>query len=105
MLPRHSVPSAVLARLLGGLLSGASLQAAAETLRVPFAVETFYRLRQRLRRRLDQVRVCLCREAQPPVCSHTDPLLQTVAHLHAVFCGERDVVAAFQRHFQRPFLG
>jgi len=86
-------------------LAGAALKSAAEALRAPFALETFYRLRQRLRRRLDAVRVCLCREQPPPDGIHTDPLLQTAAHLTSVFGGEFDVVAAFQRHFQRPVLG
>jgi hypothetical protein len=99
------VPSALLARLLAGLLTGAALKSAAEALRVRFALETFYRLRQRLRRRLDAVRVCLCREQRAPAGVHVDPLLQTAAHLAGVFGGEPDVVAAFQQRFQRPLLG
>lgn len=98
----------MLARLLVGLLTGAALKSAAEALRTPFALETFYRLRQRLRRRLDAVRVCLCREQPPPAGMHADPLLQTAAHLASVFgsdSGEFDVVAAFQLRFQRPILG
>ncbi len=94
----------MLARLLAGLLMGAALKAAAETLPTPFSLETFYRLRQRLRRRLDLVRVDLCQEKQPPACPHTEPLLQTVAHLQAVF-GAGEAVTAFQLRFQRAFLG
>jgi len=96
--------ASLLSRLLAALLIGAALKSAAEALRTPFALETFYRLRQGLRRRLDVIRVDLCREKQPPACTQAEPLLQTVAHLQAVF-GEGDVVAAFQRQFQRAFLG
>jgi len=105
VLPRHSVTATLLARLLAGLLTGAALRSVAEVLRTPFALETFYRLRQRLRRRLDPVRVCLCQEQRPPVGTHPEPLLQTVAHLQSVFPGAGNIVAAFQQRFQRPFLG
>lgn len=105
MLPRHSVTSVLLARLLASLLSGAALQSAAEALKTVFSLETFYRLRQRLRRRLDAVRTCLCLEQGPPVCAHPEALLQTVAHLHAVFRGAGDVIAAFQLRFARALLG
>ena len=104
VLPRHSVPTVLLTRLLVGLLGGASLKAAAESLRAPFAVETFYRLARRLRHRLDPVRVRLCGHAPPPACAHSDPLLQTIAHLLQT-AGAADFVATFQYRFQHPFLG
>lgn len=105
VLPRHSVTASLLARLLAARLSGAALKSAAEALRAPFALETFYRLIRRLRGRLDAVRTCLCADRLPPAGGHPDPLLQTVAHLQAAFAGESTAVAAFQQRFQRPFLG
>lgn len=94
-----------MAQLLAGLLTGTALKSAAEALRTPFAVETFYRLIRRLRRRLDVVRAALCREQPPPPSRHTDPLLHTVEHLQAQFGGATDVVAGFQLCFQQPLLG
>lgn len=105
VLPRHSVTAAILARLLAGLLSGIALKAAAETLHTPFALETFYRLRRSLRRRLDCLRTQLCREQSPPRSRHTEPLLQTAEHLLCVFPVEPCPLTAFQLHFQQPLLG
>ena len=105
MLPRHSVPAALLTRLCVALLTGAALKSAAEALRTPFALETFYRLLRRLRRRLDGVRASLCRRQPPPPSRHTDPLLHTVEHLQALFGSATDVVAGFQLGFQQPLLG
>lgn len=105
VLPRHSVTTALLVRLLGGLLAGAALKAAAEALRTFFAVETFYRLRQRLRRRLDVLRVLLHGEQAAPVSAQSDALLQTVEHLQRLFRQEPDALAAFQLRFQRAVLG
>ena len=47
VLPRHTFPASLLWQLLVRLLAGASLQAAAESLRLPFALETVYRLRRK----------------------------------------------------------
>lgn len=95
----------MLAQLLIGLLAGASLKATAEALRTPFAVETFYRLRRGLRRRLDLLRSYLCRLKSAPASHQSEPLLQTAEHLHAVFPAERCPVIAFQVHFQQPLMG
>ena len=112
VLPRHGVDAPALSRLLAGLLGGLSLKRAAESLRAPFALETFYRLRKRLRLRMDAVRVMLLRATgPPPPCGSTDALLHTIAHLRAAFCaavpgGEPSGLCAwFQLRFQRPFLG
>jgi len=91
-------------RWLVKLLAGLSLKAAAEELRLPFALETVYRLRCRLRRKLDLIRAWLCRRQAPPGSAQTDPLLQTVEHLQAVFPGAECAPSAFQLHFQHPFL-
>lgn len=105
MLPRHSVPTTLLVRLLVALLGGAALKSVVEGLRTPFGLETFYRLRACWQRRLDAVRVCLCREQPPPACDYLEPWRQTVAHLQTVFGREGDVVAAYQQRFQRALLG
>jgi len=81
------------------------MKAAAEKLRLPFALETVYRLRRKLRQRLDDLRARLCRERQPPRSAQSDPLLQTVEHLQAVFARSECPLAAFQLRFQSPLLG
>ena len=96
--------ASLLWRWLVEVLAGLSLKAAAEKLRLPFALETVYRLRRGLRQCLASVRTRLCREQSPPASTHTDPLLQTVEHLRAVFSDHACPPAAFQLHFQRPFL-
>ena len=105
VLPRHSVTAPLLARVLSSLVWGIALKAAVESIHTLFAVETFYRLRQRLRRQLDLVRVCLHGEQAAPVSKQSDALLQTVEHLRRFFPKASDAVAAFQLHFQRPLLG
>jgi len=105
VLPRHTFTASWLWQWLVKLLAGLSLKAAAETLRLPFALETMYRLRRRLCRRLDWLRTRLCREQTPPVSVHTDPLQQTVEHLQLVFPRSACPPADFQLQFQQPFLG
>jgi len=104
-LPRHTFTAVWLWKLLCRLLADASVKAAAEKLRLPFALETVYRLRRGLERGLDLLRTRLCREQKPPLSPHADPLLQTVEHLQAVFPCGLCPPAEFQLHFQRPFLG
>jgi hypothetical protein len=105
ILPRHTVSASLLWQLLIRLLAGASLKAAAEKLRLPFALETVYRLRRELRRKLDLLRARLCCQQPPPASAQTDPLLQSVEHLQSVFPGGECAPAAFQLRFQHPFLG
>jgi hypothetical protein len=104
VLPRHTVGASPLWRLLERLLAGGSIQAAAEALALPFALETLYHLLHRLRLRLAQVRSALCREQPPAVSSQTDSVLQTAEHLHHLFPKSLCPVADFQLHFQRPLL-
>lgn len=87
------------------LLAGLSLKATVEKLRLPFALETFYRLRRRLRRELARLRTALCRAQSPSTSRQSDPLLQTVEHLQAVFPDDACPVAAFQLRFQQPWFG
>jgi len=105
ILPRHTMTASLVWPWLLKLLAGLSLKAAAEKVRLPFALETVYRLRRKLRRQLDRLRARLCREQSPPVSGHSDPLLQTVEHLRQVFPCSACPPAEFQLHFQRPFLG
>jgi ABC-type transport system involved in cytochrome bd biosynthesis fused ATPase/permease subunit len=105
ILPRHTLTASLVWPWLVKLLAGLSLKAAAEKLRLPFALETVCRLRRRLRQGLDQVRTRLCLEQSPPASAHADPLLQTVEHLRRVFSGGGCPPADFQLHFQHPFLG
>ena len=105
VLPRHTITGPLLWPWLVRLLAGLSLKAAAEKLRLPFALETFYRLRRRLRRELARLRTALCRAQSPPTSRQSDPLLQTVEHLQAVFPEDACPVAAFQLRFQQPWFG
>lgn len=89
VLPRHTMTAAWLARWLVRLLAGLSLKAAAEKLRLPFALETFYRLRRRLRRELARLRTVLYGAVSPPPSCQSDPLLQTLEHLR---CSRRERV-------------
>jgi hypothetical protein len=86
------------------LLAGLSLQAAAEQSRLPFALETLYRLRLKLGRQLDRLRARLCRQCPPPSSTHCDPLSQTLEHLERAFARSVCPPAEFQLHFQHPFL-
>jgi hypothetical protein len=105
VLPRHTLTASLVWRWLVNVLAGLSPKAAVEKLRLPFALETLYRLRRKLRQRLDSLRIRLCREQKPPTSAHPDPLLQTVAHLREVFPRSECPPVAFQLHFQQPFLG
>jgi hypothetical protein len=105
VLPRHTLTAALLWKWLVQWLASASLKAAAEKLRLPFTLETVYRLRRNLRQRLAGLRTLLCREQKPPRSAQSDPVLQTAEHLRAVFARSECPPAAFQLHFQHPLLG
>jgi hypothetical protein len=105
VLPRHTLNASQMWRWLVELLAGLSVKAAVERLRLPFALETVYRLHRRLRRGLDEVRTRLWRAQPPPASQQVLPLLQTVEHLRAVFSESACPPADFQLHFQHPFLG
>jgi hypothetical protein len=105
VLPRHTFTASRLWSWLVELLAGLSVKAAAEKLRLPFALESVYRLRRKLGQRLDELRSRLCREQPPPASTDADPLLQTVEHLRRALAAQACPPAAFQLHFQCPFLG
>lgn len=104
VLPRHTLSASLVWQWLVKLLAGLSGKAAVEKLRLPFALETVYRLRRRLQCGLDQVRTRLYRELPPPASQQAQPLLQTAEHLQAVFPVSACPLADFQLHFQYPFL-
>jgi hypothetical protein len=105
ILPRHTVSATLLWKLLSQLLAATSVKAAAQSLGLPFVLETLYHLLQRLRQRLDAVRCWLCRQQKPPASAQSDPLLQTAEHLQSVFAQSLCPIAAFQQRFQQPLLG
>jgi hypothetical protein len=105
ILPRHTVRATWLWKLLGQWLTGASLKAAAESLRLPFALETLYQLVQRLRQRLDVLRPLLSQKQKPPASQDTDPLGQTIRHLQALFSSAACALQEFQLLFARPLMG
>lgn len=105
VLPRHSVPAGALTGVLLRWLGGSALKSAVDAQRTPFALETFYRLVRRLRRRLEAVRVRLCQVQPPPVTAHRDPLRQTLEHLKLI-CGDAAaMLRGYQLRFQQPLLG
>ena len=104
VLPGHTVSATFLWQLLRQLLAGSSVKAAAQSLPLPFGLETVYHLLARLRRCLDAVRCRLSREQKVPDSLQSDPLLQTIEHLQLVFAGQPCPVARFQSFFQHPFL-
>ena len=105
ILPRHTVTASLVWPWLVKLLAGLSFKAATEKLRLPFALETMYRLRRKWQRGLDAVRTQLCRQKAPPQSTQTEPWLQTVEHLQLVFPGGACPPADYQLEFQQPFLG
>ncbi|MEW6306749.1 MAG: hypothetical protein AB1705_25055 [Verrucomicrobiota bacterium] len=105
VLPRHTFTASRVWLWLVELLAGLSVKAAAEKLRLPFALESVYRLGRKLRQQLAHWRAQLCREQPPPASARTDPLLQTVEHFQSVFAREVCPPAAFQLCFQQSFVG
>jgi len=105
VLPRHTLTATLLWRWLIQRLAGLSVTAAAEAVRLPFALETVYRVGRKLRDGLDRVRTLLCREQAPPSSAQSDPVLQSAEHLQNVFRGAECPPAAFQLRFQVPFMG
>ena len=105
VLPRHTLTASLVWRWLVEVLAGLSLKAAAEKLRLPFALESVYRLQRGLRRNLTALRTRLCARVKSPPSTQADPLLQTMEHLQHVFAGTACPPVEFQLHFQQPFLG
>ena len=105
ILPRHTVPATLLWKLLLQWLAGSSIKAAAESLRLPFALETLSQLVQRLRQRLPVLRPLLAQKQKPPASSESDPLGQTLRHFQALFHSAACPLQEFQLAFGRPLMG
>lgn len=105
VLPRHTFTAGLLWMLLRKLLAGATIKAAAETLRLPFSLEAVYGIVRRCRRRQGVVRSFLWREQPAPGSGQTDPFLQTLEHLQLTFAWHGCALAAYQAHFQGAWLG
>jgi hypothetical protein len=102
-LPRHTVRATLFWQLLCRLLAGASIKAAAQSLRLPFALETLYALVRRLRLRLSFVRPWLAQRQPAPPSQDSDPLLQTVRHFQTLF--HSSALLEFQLLLRRPLMG
>ncbi len=109
VLPRHTFNATLLWALVLKLLAGATIKSAAEILALPFSLEAVYAIVRRCRQRQEVVRSLLTREAAAPLCQQSVPLFQTLGHLQQIFAATAaattGVLAAYQRHFQRAFLG
>lgn len=105
VLPRFTVTAVLLWQLLFLLLGGQSLQAAARSLRLPFANQTLYHIVKRLRLRLDVARTRLCQITPAPTSSQSNPLLQTIEHFASAFPRGDCPLQGFQTRFQEPLMG
>ena len=105
VLPRHTFNARLLWKALAAWLAGVSLKAAWEAAQLALALDTFYHLLQRLRRRLDLVRTALCVLQAAPPSAARDPLVQTLEHVRCVCRTPASPLEAFQLRWQRPLLG
>jgi len=103
-LRRHVVPAATLWKFLRGVRRGLSRKASWEKVGLPFTVQTGYRLWKSLRRRQVWIRSRLSSSSPPPATDSTEPLFQLLDHLRYAFPSARCPIAAFQLHFQCPFM-
>lgn len=104
-LPGHTFTAVLLWQAVLRRLDGLSLRAAWHSVKSPLALDSFYHLLQRVRRRLTPLRTALSSAIAPPRSKRSDPLLQTFEHLTAAFPNEACPIRSFQRSFQRPFAG
>jgi hypothetical protein len=104
ILPRHTFNTTLLWALLRKLLAGATIQSASEILALPFSLEAGYGIVRRCRHGLDVVRSLLAREQRVRASQQSDPFFQTLEHLQQIFPPVTDALAAYQQHFQQPFL-
>lgn len=101
----HTFTAPALWRSVLQRLGGLSLRAAWHSVKSPLALDSFYHLLQRLRRRQTLLRTVLSSIIVPPVSKHSDPLLQTFEHLAAAFPDDPCPIRAFHRHFRFPLTG
>ena len=98
------VKSAYLWQRLHNLREGLSLKSAWEKIVSPFSLDTGYRLRQAFLRSQSFIRSLLLRAGTLPKTKVTDPALQLIDHLKAIFPSSTCPVADFQFRFQTAFL-
>jgi hypothetical protein len=98
------VKSAHLWQLLHNLREGLRLKAAWEKIVSSFSLDTGYRLRAAFTRSQSFIRSLLLRAGPLPKMKVTDPALQVIEHLSAIFPGSLCPVADFQFCFQTAFL-
>jgi len=105
VLPRHSFTAPLVWQAVLRRLAGLSIRASWQTAATPLALDSFYHLIQRLRRRLSVLRTALSGIRRPPKSKHCDPLLQTFEHLRGAFSEEPCPIEAFQQRVQIPWTG
>jgi hypothetical protein len=105
VLPRFTVTATLLWQLLALLPGGGSVLSAIHALGSTFADSTLDHLLDRLRGRLDVVRVWLCGRVPAPRSSSSDPLVQTVEHFQAAFAHAACPLRQFQVDFLTPLFG
>lgn len=98
------VACATLSDFLKGVRGGLSRKRAWEQAGGPFALETGYRLWNRLKRRQSRLRVLLSSLAPPPRTDAAEPIHQLIAHLESIWPHAECLVEAFQTRFQRSFI-
>jgi hypothetical protein len=104
-LPQHTFTATLLWQAVQKWLGGLSIRASWQTVTSPLALDSFYHLLQRLRRRLTVLRTTLSKAHRPPESQHTDPLLQTFEHMRLVFPQAACPTESFQQRFQSPLTG
>jgi hypothetical protein len=105
VLPRHSFSATLIWRAIDKWLSGLSVRASWLPVKTPLALDSFYHLLQRLRRRIGDLRTILSAAGRPPESGHSDALLQTFEHMLAACPDKVSPAKAFQLKFQAPLTG
>ena len=91
-------------RFLAGVCQGQNRKTAWEHTHCRLSLESAYRIAKRVQRMQSRLRTLLCRKGSPPASRASDPLCQVLGHLQQAFARTACPVAAFQVHFQQPFL-
>jgi len=96
------ISSVALSGFLNNISQGLCLAEAFITCGSQMHRTSAYRLLNKLKQRQSQIRTLLTRINDPPDLIDKDPVIQTIAHLRAVFKG--CIVSQFQQYFQVSFL-
>ncbi|MBD3314183.1 MAG: hypothetical protein GF344_00210 [Chitinivibrionales bacterium] len=104
-LPRLSIDTASLWKILGGVARGSSIGRSFDHAGIACSVRTQYRTLRRFRNQQANIRGQLQYYfGLPPPLSGADPIAQTIAHLQHAFPGSANPIAAFHLHAQTAFL-